>query len=96
MPVTRPPVARMQYIYEKIRTERRPNCSTLAKALEVSAKTVQRDIDFMRYQMEGAHVEPVQLRFTGWAARVAPERVWHSSQKSRHSKRDESLEMVLG
>ena len=29
------------------------------------------------------------------AARVAPERVWHSSQKSRHSKRDESLEMTL-
>jgi predicted DNA-binding transcriptional regulator YafY len=288
MPVTRPPVARMQYIYEKIRTERRPNCSTLAKALEVSPKTVQRDIDFMRYQMvlpieydplrhgfyfegkvgafpslkiteaelvalcvarkaveqyagtpfqkplasafeklsqgleneltfnwqevdgealfrplglatqdlkvfeqaaiavrqrrelefeyrklntamgvdrsgkaelrrvqpfsllcaagqwylrghdlvrrelrtfhlgrmskarilphsfkrpegfdvsesfmdsigiyEGAHVEPVQLRFTGWAARVAAERIWHWSQKMRHSKRDESLEMTL-
>jgi WYL domain len=44
---------------------------------------------------EGAHVEPVQLRFTGWAARVAPERVWHSSQKSRLSKRDESLDMTL-
>ncbi len=49
---TRPPIARIEYIILKIKTERRPNCSTLAKALEVSPKTVQRDIDFMRYQME--------------------------------------------
>jgi proteasome accessory factor B len=42
----------MQYIFQKIQTERRPNCSTLGKALEVSPKTVQRDIDFMRYQLE--------------------------------------------
>jgi predicted DNA-binding transcriptional regulator YafY len=45
-------VARMEYIFQKIQTERRPNCSTLGNALEVSSKTVQRDIDFMRYQME--------------------------------------------
>jgi predicted DNA-binding transcriptional regulator YafY len=45
------PIARMQLIYEAIRTERRPNCSLLAKRLEVSAKTVQRDIDYMRYQL---------------------------------------------
>jgi len=42
----------MQYIFQKIQTARRPNCSTLGKALEVSPKTVQRDIDFMRYQLE--------------------------------------------
>jgi predicted DNA-binding transcriptional regulator YafY len=45
------PIARMQLIYEAIRAERRPNCSLLAKRLEVSAKTVQRDIDYMRYQL---------------------------------------------
>jgi predicted DNA-binding transcriptional regulator YafY len=42
----------MKYIYERLKTQRRPNCSVLAKALEVSPKTVQRDIDFMRYQLD--------------------------------------------
>jgi predicted DNA-binding transcriptional regulator YafY len=51
LPATRMPIARMKFIYEAIRTERRPNCSLLAKKLEVSAKTVQRDIDYMRYQL---------------------------------------------
>jgi proteasome accessory factor B len=44
-------MARMQLIYQAIKTERRPNCSDLAAKLEVSAKTVQRDIDYMRYQL---------------------------------------------
>jgi predicted DNA-binding transcriptional regulator YafY len=46
------PIARMKFIYEAIKTERRPNCSVLSKRLEVSAKTVQRDIDYMRYQLD--------------------------------------------
>src|SRR5258708_8077357 len=45
------PIARMKFIYEAIKTERRPNCSVLAKELEISAKTIQRDIDYMRYQL---------------------------------------------
>jgi predicted DNA-binding transcriptional regulator YafY len=45
------PIARMKFIYDAIKTERRPNCSFLAKKLEVSGKTVQRDIDYMRYQL---------------------------------------------
>jgi predicted DNA-binding transcriptional regulator YafY len=51
LPATRMPIARMQFIYEAIKGERRPNCSILARKLEVSAKTVQRDIDYMRYQL---------------------------------------------
>src|SRR5215471_10730831 len=51
-PASRPPLARMKYIYERLKTQRRPNCSALAKLLEVSPKTVQRDIDFMRYQLD--------------------------------------------
>ena len=44
-------MARMDLIYRAIKTQRRPNCSSLAQKLEVSAKTVQRDIDYMRYQL---------------------------------------------
>jgi predicted DNA-binding transcriptional regulator YafY len=51
LPATRMPIARMKFIYDAIKTERRPNCSLLAKKLEISAKTVQRDIDYMRYQL---------------------------------------------
>src|SRR5258708_8329713 len=46
------PIARMKLIYDAIKTERRPNCSLLAKRLEISAKTIQRDIDYMRYQLD--------------------------------------------
>jgi predicted DNA-binding transcriptional regulator YafY len=51
LPATRMSIARMQFIYEAIKAERRPNCTLLARKLEVSAKTVQRDIDYMRYQL---------------------------------------------
>src|ERR1700757_408825 len=51
LPSTRMPIARMKVIYDAIKTERRPNCSVLAKRLEISAKTIQRDIDYMRYQL---------------------------------------------
>jgi len=44
-------MARMEQIYRAIKTQRRANCSSLAQKLEVSAKTVQRDIDYMRYQL---------------------------------------------
>jgi predicted DNA-binding transcriptional regulator YafY len=44
-------MARMQEIFRAIKTQRRPNCTELAKTLEVSPKTVQRDVDYMRYQM---------------------------------------------
>jgi proteasome accessory factor B len=45
------PVARIQTIFNAIKSQRRPNCASLAKALEVSAKTIQRDVDYMRYQL---------------------------------------------
>jgi proteasome accessory factor B len=49
-PSTRPPLARMLRIHEELRAERFPNCNSLADELEVSYKTIQRDIDFMRDQ----------------------------------------------
>lgn len=41
----------MLRIHQELKSDRRPNCSTLARELEVSAKTIGRDIDFMRDRM---------------------------------------------
>jgi len=38
----------MTYIHEQLQLDKLPNCSTLAAHFEVSAKTIQRDIEFMR------------------------------------------------
>jgi predicted DNA-binding transcriptional regulator YafY len=48
---TRPPFVRMLRIHELLSAGRSPNCSVLARDFEVSVKTVQRDIDFMRDQL---------------------------------------------
>lgn len=48
LPRTRPPLARMLKIHEALQDGHWPNCIKLAGALEVSVKTVQRDIEFMR------------------------------------------------
>jgi proteasome accessory factor B len=45
---TRRPLARIHVIHGELEAERYPNCSTLADQLEVSTKTIQRDLDFMR------------------------------------------------
>lgn len=48
---SRPPMARMLRIHEHLQTGARTNCRTLALALEVSTRTILRDIDFMRDQL---------------------------------------------
>ena len=45
---SRPSLARMQQLHQQIKEGKFPNCRKLAEMLEISAKTVQRDIDFMR------------------------------------------------
>ena len=45
---TRRPLARIHVIHEELSAGRFPNCRTLAERLEVSTKTIQRDLDFMR------------------------------------------------
>lgn len=45
---TRAPMKRIYHIHEAVSEGRLPNCSSLAKELEVTPKTVQRDITFMR------------------------------------------------
>ncbi len=49
--LSRPPLARMLRLHERLQNDDRPNCRALAGELEVSSKTVQRDIDFMRDQL---------------------------------------------
>jgi proteasome accessory factor B len=52
----------MMRMHERIKAGRYPNCRKLASELEVSSKTVQRDIDFMRYRL-GLPIEYDQLHF---------------------------------
>lgn len=46
--LTRPPFERMMQIHDELEQRRYPNCTSLARRFEVSTKTIQRDIDFMR------------------------------------------------
>ena len=48
MPLSRPPLERMQRIHQALHAGGFPNAITLADELEVTTKTVYRDIDFMR------------------------------------------------
>jgi proteasome accessory factor B len=48
----RPLWRRLQTIHHEIKEGRRPNTSSLAKLLSVSSKTVQRDIDYLRDELE--------------------------------------------
>jgi predicted DNA-binding transcriptional regulator YafY len=48
MPLSRPPLERMLRIHQAIQSGKCPNASTLARDLEVSTKSIHRDIEFMR------------------------------------------------
>lgn len=50
--LTRPPLERMLRIHQAILSGKHPNASTLARELEVSTKSIQRDLDFMRDRFE--------------------------------------------
>lgn len=51
-PSSRPPLARMLRIHEQLQDGRQTNCTKLARLLEVSTKTVMRDLAFMRDQLD--------------------------------------------
>jgi len=48
---SRPPLSRFQEIFHAIKTNRYPNRTQLARSIEVTTKTIQRDLDYMRYQL---------------------------------------------
>jgi len=59
---SRPPLERMLRLHERLKAVSYPNCRKLASELEVSPKTIQRDIDFMRDRL-GLPIEYDQLQF---------------------------------
>ena len=59
---SRPPLERMMQIHAQLKAARFPNCRKIADTLEVSSKTIQRDIDFMRDRL-GLPIEYDPLRF---------------------------------
>src|SRR5215470_5562730 len=59
---SRPPWERMMRMHRLIQSGKFPNCRKLAEELEVCAKTIQRDIDFMRYRLQ-LPIEYDQLKF---------------------------------
>lgn len=52
MPRHRPPLERMLRIHQSLQSDKFPNATTLARELEVSTKSIQRDLDFMRDRLE--------------------------------------------
>jgi len=48
----RPFIERINRIHLELQRGRFPNCRTLSEILEVSGKTIQRDIDFMRDRLK--------------------------------------------
>jgi proteasome accessory factor B len=59
---SRPPLERMLRLHERLKAGAFPNCRKLADELEVSTKTIQRDIDFMRDRL-GLPIDYDQLHF---------------------------------
>ncbi len=51
-PSTRPPLDRMMRIHQEIQAGKFPNATSLAQELEVSPKSIQRDLEFMRDRMD--------------------------------------------
>jgi proteasome accessory factor B len=45
---TRPPLDRMLRIHQEVQAQKFPNSASLGRGLEISAKTVHRDVEFMR------------------------------------------------
>jgi proteasome accessory factor B len=52
MPASRPPLERMLRIHQALQAGGYPNASTLARQIEVSTKTIHRDLEFMRDRLD--------------------------------------------
>ena len=52
MKTSHPPIRRMIYIDQRLRDKKYPNCNKIAGVFEVHPKTIHRDIEYMRYQLD--------------------------------------------
>jgi predicted DNA-binding transcriptional regulator YafY len=52
LPQSRPPLERMLRIHQALQSGKFPNASTLARELEVSTKSIHRDLEFMRDRLD--------------------------------------------
>ncbi|MEP6663701.1 MAG: WYL domain-containing protein [Verrucomicrobiota bacterium] len=52
LPLSRPPLERMMKIHQAIQSGKYPNATTLARELEVSTKSIHRDLEFMRDRLQ--------------------------------------------
>ena len=62
LPQTRPPLERMLRIHQSIQAGAYPTAGRLAEELEVSAKSIHRDLEFMRSDRKG-RAETVNLAY---------------------------------
>lgn len=51
-PLSRPPLERMMRIHQAIQSGKFPNATSLAGELEVSTKSIHRDLEFMKYRLD--------------------------------------------
>jgi predicted DNA-binding transcriptional regulator YafY len=58
---SRPPLYRFQEIFGAIKSGKFPNRTWLARSIDVTTKTIQRDLDYMRYQL-GLPIEYDSIR----------------------------------
>jgi len=65
MPQSRPPLERMLRIHQALKAGQYPNASSLGRDLEVSSKSVHRDLEFMRDRL-GLPIEYDGSRFGYW------------------------------
>jgi len=49
--LSRPPLERMLLIHEKLKNDKFPNCATLSEEIEISERTILRDIQFMQTRL---------------------------------------------
>ena len=71
VPASRPPLERMLRIHQTIQSGSFPNASTLAAQLEVSTKSVHRDLEFMRDRLQLPRAMSIR-RWSMAAPLVAP------------------------
>jgi predicted DNA-binding transcriptional regulator YafY len=64
-PYTRPPLERMLRIHQALKGNQYPNAASLARDLEVSSKSIHRDVEFMRDRL-GLPIEYDATRFGYW------------------------------